>query len=135
MTDTLRTWFSLINTTPLTFKVEATRNECKMVVPLFLEVDMVLTLVSGKWPLGDYTDCNGRHTFVFQKPDGKQFSMKLDGFTYDCSHPLVTQQGNIVEHNYPGISLSINGTIYDGSPYNHLGDSNNTGGASNTGED
>ena len=81
---------SLTNTEPMTFKVMGSREQYKM--PASLEKDMPLTLVSGKWPLGDYTDCGGRHTFVFQKADGSQFSMLLDGFCCRCSLPKEAQQ-------------------------------------------
>ena len=122
MSDSFTTKFSLINTSPFTFKVEPpVRLPWWSGGSEFLEVDMALKLVSGKWPLSDDTDCNGCHTFVFQKPDGEQFSMPLDGFTWDCEEPLLTQQGNIDEHNYPTISLLINGTIYNGKPYNYMG--------------
>ena len=87
--------FSLTNTEPMTFKVMEPRGEDSGKMPTFLEKDMVLTLVSGKWPLGDYTDCGGRHTFVFQKADGSQFSMLLDGFCCRCSLPKEAQQAFI----------------------------------------
>ena len=96
--------FSLINTEPLTFKVDGMRDgEGSM--PAFLEKDMVLTLVSGKWPLVDYHDCDV-HTFVFQKADGSQFSMLLSGFTYDCALPKEIQQKHIEEEGrYIGITV------------------------------
>jgi hypothetical protein len=96
--------FSLINTEPLTFKVDGMRDgEGSM--PAFLEKDMVLTLVSGKWPLVDYHDCDV-HTFVFQKADGSQFSMLLSGFTYDCAFSKEIQQKHIEEEGrYIGITV------------------------------
>ena len=96
--------FSLINTEPLTFKVDGMRDgEGSM--PAFLEKDMVVTLASGKWPLVDYRDCD-RHTFVFQKADGSQFSMLLSGFTYDCTLPKEIQQEQVeTEGTYIGISM------------------------------
>jgi len=86
--------FSLTNTTPLKFKV------CGMMdvygqnngtLPIYLTKDMEVTLVTGKWPLGDYTDCN-HQTFVFMKPDGSQFSLLVVGFSYPCSLPKEKQQ-------------------------------------------
>jgi hypothetical protein len=85
--------FSLIKTTPLTFKVvrkiDSDRNEC--ILPAFLVKDMIVTLVSGKWPLVDYNDCN-KHTFVFQKEDGSEFSMLLSGFCWQCVLSTEKQQ-------------------------------------------
>jgi hypothetical protein len=86
--------FSLTNTEPLTFKVCGMMDvygENNGTLPIYLTKDMIVTLVSGKWPLGDYTDCN-RHTFVFQKEDGTQFSLLVIGFTLLCSLPKEKQQ-------------------------------------------
>lgn len=96
--------FSLINTEPITFKVDGMRNgEGSM--PAFLAKDMVLTLASGKWSLVDYHDCDV-HTFVFQKADGSQFSMLLSGFTYDCTWEKGLQQKHVeAEGTYIGITL------------------------------
>lgn len=96
--------FSLINTEPLTFKVDGMRDgEGSM--PVFLENDMVLTLVSGKWPLVDSHDCD-IHTFVFQKADGSQFSMLLSGFTYDCTFSKEIQQKHVeTKGTYIGINV------------------------------
>jgi len=96
--------FSLINTEPLTFKVDRMMDgEGSM--PAFLAKDMVLTLVSGKWPLVDWRDCDV-HTFVFQKADGSQFSMLLSGFTYDCTWEKERQQKHIEEDGrYIGITV------------------------------
>ena len=96
--------FSLINTEPLTFKVDG-MSDGEGSMPVFLEKDMVLTLVSGKWPLVDYHDCD-IHTFVFQKADGSQFSMLLSGFTYDCTFSKEIQQKHVeTEGTYIGISM------------------------------
>ncbi len=96
--------FSLINTEPLTFKVNGMMDD-EGSMPVFLEKDIVLTLVSGKWPPVDYRDCDV-HTFVFQKTDGSQFSMLLSGFTYDCVLPKEIQQKHIEqEGRYIGISM------------------------------
>lgn len=89
----------------MTFKVLGPSDEDSGKMPEFLEKEMTLKLVSGKWPLDDYTDCN-RHTFVFQKADGSQFSMLLDGFCYRCSLPKEEQQAYI--NNGEGfISISL----------------------------
>ena len=85
--------FYLTNTEPLTFKVDGMRDD-EGQLPTFLVKDMIVTLVLGKWPLEDYRDCD-RHTFVFQKHDGSQFSMLLTGFTYDCTWSKNKQQEKI----------------------------------------
>ena len=97
--------FSLINTEPLTFKVDGMSDDDEGAMPAFLQKDMVLTLVSGKWPLVDYRDCDV-HTFVFQKADGSQFSMLLSGFTYGCTWDKERQQKRIeMDGMYIGISV------------------------------
>jgi len=86
--------FSLINTAPLTFKVRGMIDDDGLnngTLPSYLTQDMIVTLVSGKWPLVDYHDC-GCHTFVFQKICGTQFSLLVDGFTWHCSLPKEKQQ-------------------------------------------
>ena len=82
--------FSLTNTAPLTFKIDGMRDN-EGALPSYLTKDMVVTLVSGKWPLVDYNDCDC-HTFVFQKVDGSQFSLLLSGFTFSCSLTKEKQQ-------------------------------------------
>lgn len=84
--------FLLINVEPLTFKVrDPDPLPPPQPLPAYLEKDMVLTLVSGKWPLVDHTDCN-RHTFVFKKADGSQFSMLVSGFCWGCGKSKEEQQ-------------------------------------------
>jgi len=86
--------FSLNNTAPLTFKVRGMIDDDGLnngTLPSYLTQDMIVTLVSGKWPLGDCRDC-GCHTFVFQKVDGSQFSLLVDGFTFSCSLTKEKQQ-------------------------------------------
>ena len=96
--------FSLTNTTPLTFKVSGMTDD-KGTLPTYLAKDMIVTLVSGKWPLDDYKDCD-RHTFVFEKADGSKFSLLLSGFTWDCSLPKEKQQAIIDRGDtYIGIDL------------------------------
>jgi hypothetical protein len=56
---------------PLTFKVCGI-HDSKGTLPTYLTKDMIVTLVSGKWPLRHYNDCD-RHTFVFMKADGTKF--------------------------------------------------------------
>lgn len=81
---------TLVETEPLMFKVRGMREESDT-MPAFLTKGMLVELVSGKWPLVDYRDCDC-HTFVFQKADGSQFSMLLSGFTYSCTWTLEKQQ-------------------------------------------
>ena len=96
--------FYLTKTEPLTFKVGGMVDD-EGQLPAFLLKDMIVTLVSGKWPLDDYRDCD-RHTFVFQKDDGSQFSMLLTGFTYDCTWSKNKQQEKIDNGDMSiGISL------------------------------
>ena len=83
--------FYLTNTQPLTFMLRRLFIKDDNPVPAIFEKEMVVTLVSGKWPLGDCNDC-GKHTFVFQKTDGTQFVMLVTGFTWMCSLPIKEQQ-------------------------------------------
>lgn len=53
--------------------------------PSYIQKDEIVTLITGKFPLDDYKDCNV-HTYTFEKGDGTRFSGRLDGFTYDCTH-------------------------------------------------
>lgn len=83
--------FYLTDTQPLTFMLRRLFIKDDNPVPAIFEKEMVVTLASGKWPLGDCIDC-GQQTFVFQKADGSQFSMLLTGFTWMCSLPIKEQQ-------------------------------------------
>jgi len=96
--------FSLINTEPMTFNVDGIRyNEGQL--PAFLAKDMTVKLISGKWPLEDYKDC-GRHTFVFEKDDGSQFSMLVSGFSYTCAWSKEKQHEELQNGaRHIGISL------------------------------
>ena len=76
-------------------------------LPSFLQKDMVLTLVSGKWPLGDYTDC-GKHLFTFKKPDDSEVSMWVRGFTWDCSVSKEEQAKLMTEGQIPSIDVVEN---------------------------
>lgn len=93
---------------PMQFKVdeEYSNNYNALKLPAFLEKDMVLTLVSGKWPLGDYNDCNGKHIFKFTKSDGTEISLYLQGFTWHCSECKIKQQKLMSEGHIPSISVS-----------------------------
>lgn len=93
---------------PMQFKVdeEYINNYNAFKLPAFLEKNMVLTLVSGKWPLGDYNDCNGKHIFKFTKPDGTEISLYLQGFTWDCSESKIKQQKLMNEGHLPRLSVS-----------------------------
>jgi hypothetical protein len=83
--------FYLVNTAPLTFMLRQVYIKHGEHLPSLFEKDMIVKLVSGKWPLGDCIDC-GKHTFVFQKKDRSKFSMLLTGFTWMCSLPKKEQQ-------------------------------------------
>ena len=83
--------FYLIDTQPLKFMLRRLFIKDDNPVPAIFEKEMVVTLVSGKWPLGDCVDC-GNHTFVFQKDDGSQFEMLVTGFTWNCALPIKEQQ-------------------------------------------
>ena len=97
--------FRLVNTQPVTFKVYKMADEGDT-MPNFLRKGMIVTLVTGKWPLKDYLDAGDCHTFVFQKADGSRFSMLLRGFTYDCTYPLEQQQKHVEAENvYIGIDV------------------------------
>lgn len=67
--------------------------------------DEIVTLVSGKFPLTDYTDTSNhsKHQYVFEKTDGSQFTATLDGFTYDC-----TYEGIVFDIGIPSISVTLN---------------------------
>jgi len=51
-------------------------------LPSFLVKDEILTFVSGKFPLNDYTDCHphSSHPYIFRKADGTVLTSILDGF-------------------------------------------------------
>ena len=89
--DACELHFYLVNTTPLTFMLHQVYMKHAELLPGLFEKNMIVTLVSGKWPLGDCVDC-GQQTFVFQKADGLQFSMLLTGFTWMCSLQNEEQQ-------------------------------------------
>jgi hypothetical protein len=93
-------YFKLINTQPLTFQVGAVRDEAvPKPMPAYLQTGMTVTLVSGIYPL-NYSRWDGspKHKYVFQKGDGSQFSMRLEGHTYDCVYPLEKQQ-ELIKNN------------------------------------
>jgi len=89
--DTCEIHFYLVSTEPLTFMLNQVYIKNIELLPVLFEKNMIVTLVSGKWPLGDCVDC-GKQKFVFQKADGVQFSMLLTGFTWMCSLPNKEQQ-------------------------------------------
>ena len=97
----------LINAELMTFKVcEEEVFHASLALPTFLEKDMVLTLISGKWPLTDYNDCDGKHIFKFSKPDGTEISLYLQGFTWDCTVSKSEQEKLLSEGCIPSISVS-----------------------------
>jgi hypothetical protein len=100
--------FSLNSVEPLTFKIDGPtiiHDQNNNVLPSYLVKDMIVKLVSGVWPLVDYNDCN-KHTFVFQKPDGSQFSMLLNGFSWQCCENTETQKKLLEEGSIGNIYLS-----------------------------
>jgi hypothetical protein len=59
-----------------------------------LKTDMIVTLVSGKWPLDDYHDNDGKVIHQFKTSDGTLFSTILDGFDFQCTYPVEKQIQN-----------------------------------------
>jgi hypothetical protein len=100
----------LICVEPLTFKIIAEKDDHHNYqrdldsIPATLGLNMRLVLVSGKWPLGDYTD-NGKETFIFRTLSGSCFSVLLTGFTHDCSDDIIVQDHHIRVGNFPGIRV------------------------------
>ena len=74
-----------------------------------LKTDMIVTLVSGKWPLGDYRDNDGTVIHQFKTLDGTLFSTILFGFCYFCSLPIEKQIQNLkeVEPSFKGVLLVL----------------------------
>ena len=78
--------FGQLSKAYLQFKVLGVQHqEEKEALPSYIKEGDVVTLIRGKFPLDDYTDCNV-HTYTFEKINGKQFTGILDGFTYDCTN-------------------------------------------------
>jgi len=83
--------FELINTQPVTFRVGDVQDELvPKPMPAYLQKGMIVTLVSGNWPLNE-GDHGAGHNFVFQRADGTQCTMVLVGNTYECKLPLEKQ--------------------------------------------
>jgi hypothetical protein len=66
--------------------------------------DEIVRLISGKYPLLDYTDTRhySRHVYVLEKTDGTEVSGILDGFSYDC-----TVQGQKLNLGIPQLTVLI----------------------------
>ena len=83
--------FDLVNKDTLEFKVvgvrdrDSTGNYTDPPKPLVKEE--IVRLISGKFPLQDYTDTSrhSQHVYVFERGDGTEVSGILDGFTHDCT--------------------------------------------------
>jgi len=82
--------FYLVDASQLKFMVHQILLKDNNLLPSLFEKDMIVTLVSGKYPLADI-DC-GQQTFVFQKANGSQFAMLVTGFTWMCALPIKEQQ-------------------------------------------
>jgi len=79
--------FDMIDINNMQFKLLGVQSEMHRnfdAPPAPHQKEEVVKLVSGKFPLNDFTDLD-KHTYVFQKEDGTQFSGILSGFTYDCT--------------------------------------------------
>jgi len=83
--------FDVVNTTTMELKVLGVRDPSEpgtyTAPPLPLVKDEIVRLISGKYPLHDYTDTKNHssHVYVLEKMDGTEVSGILDGFTYDCT--------------------------------------------------
>jgi hypothetical protein len=83
--------FDVVNTTTMELKVLGVRDPSDpgtyTAPPLPLVKDELVRLISGKYPLQDYTDTSNHssHVYVLEKADGTEVSGILDGFTYDCT--------------------------------------------------
>jgi len=83
--------FDVINVITMELKVLGLRDPSDLGKhtnpPSPLVKDEIVRLVSGKYPLQDYTDTSNHssHVYVLEKADGTQVSGILDGFSYDCT--------------------------------------------------
>lgn len=96
--------FDLIDISKMKFKMLGLRTDTFQAYeapPAPHAKDEIVSLVSGKFPLNDFTDL-GIHTYVFKKENGTQFSGLLTGFTYDC-----TFDGHPGSHGIPQISVNL----------------------------
>jgi len=102
--------FDVINTTTMELKVLGIRDPSSSGTytnpPLPLIKDEILRLISGKYPLLDYTDTSNHssHVYVLEKTDGTEVSGILDGFSYDC-----TVQGQHLDLGIPQLTVLIQG--------------------------
>ena len=65
-------------------------------LPSFLVKDEILTFVSGKFPLNDYTDChpNSSHPYIFRKADGTVLTSILDSFAIQSTFAGQNLEGS-----------------------------------------
>jgi hypothetical protein len=65
-------------------------------LPTFLTKDEILTFVSGKFPLNDYTDCHpsSSHPYIFRKKDGTLLTSILEGFSIQSTFAGQAVQGS-----------------------------------------
>jgi hypothetical protein len=71
-----------------------------------LKTDMIVTLVSGKWPLGDYHDNDGTVIQQFKTSDGTLFSTILFSFCHYCCIPIEKQIQNLKD-----VKISFSGVL------------------------
>lgn len=74
-----------------------------------LKTNMIVTLVSGKWPLSDYRDNDGTVIHQFKTSDGTQFSTILNGFDFQCTGSVEKQIQNFDEYkpSFCGVLLVL----------------------------
>jgi len=83
--------FNVVNTITMELKVLGVRDPSDPGTytnpPNPLVKDEIVRLISGKYPLNDYTDTSkhSSHVYVLEKADGTDISGILDGFSYDCT--------------------------------------------------
>ena len=83
--------FDVVNTTTMELKVLGIRDPSNpgtyTAPPLPFIKEELVRLISGKYPLHDYTDTSkhSSHVYVLEKADRTEVSGILDGFTYNCT--------------------------------------------------
>ena len=108
--------FALVSVSPLKFKVlgvfdltthnykeppKATNAPPALQASYSLAIGEVLTLVHGKFPLDDYK---------VEKEDGTIHKGILHGFTHNCTHEIITPNG---QYGIPEIGVIMNTPTYD----------------------
>ena len=119
-----RVEFALVSLSPLKFKVlgvfdhhkheykqppVATHAPPALQASYSLAIGEVLTLVHGKFPLDDYKDCNTQQ-YIFEKEDGTIHEGILDGFTHNCTHEIISLDG---QYGIPEIGVIMKMPTYD----------------------